>query len=358
MLQSGEYFIYTTVQRQKLMFLGAGTQITSVDESGKYEEMLCNVVDYTKIIDEGASALEDAWVNLPCKYKTHSYRNAVLLTGAVNFLDWKIYWWTDSTYNPDVPDSIKITGVDIDNPYEYGIKPFNGGHAYNHDTKTSWTAIPSNFDIIFSNGYKWEYDSDENGGDLYIPTGEQITIQDAFPYESNVVPHMGARAYNPNFFGMQRSWHCVEGGTTINLDDYNLSDFVMKYKEPNSSSFIEIPNIDLGEDGWQGKSMLNIRMSSNLPQKLVENQAIKYYKFDDNVGVTLKNGTAENPLYILSDFGYDMDGGIDINVRRDSLNGTFKRIYMKIYIIETLCEIRINIYSWSSQVVLMDRYGY
>ena len=90
----------------------------------------------------------------------------------------------------------------------------------------------------------------------------------------------------------------------------------------------------VGGDGWDGRSVLNIACSPSMPQKLLGEQSFTYSTFDVDTGeidynVDTITGSDVSPVYILSDYPYDMDGGVNVDVSRQNSNGEYS--YMSIY---------------------------
>lgn len=276
LLQSGELFIYTAGTSAELIILGTGTLIIRDKDSGKWA---VDMVEATEIHDSGAQAIQNVWFKIPSDVTTTVVVTQYQSLGYTTSFTLKANkWQEDATYtatgtelkNTDTPDNLKLKAVD-------------GVHYYNATMQKSWSVVKAHIDVTFNN------------------KGTQVTSP---------------------------TWN---DGTA-----YTLSDFDMSYKDlsVDNSESVEIPPIITSTmTGWQGLSILNFKASATEPMVLRDNQTIDYHVFgeDSSIKHTLQSKNSQ-PLYILSDYPYDISGGTDVDVTRLNVDG--ETLYLNIYAYE------------------------
>lgn len=115
----------------------------------------------------------------------------------------------------------------------------------------------------------------------------------------------------------------------------SFADYSLAYYPKDGSDWVDIPNVNLGEDdSWEGNSVLNFVASYDNPQKLIENQSVTAYVFDyetgeiDPTGITFNGDSGANAIYLRPDIPYDMLGGtIDVSRLETSGEITYMTLY-------------------------------
>ena len=102
----------------------------------------------------------------------------------------------------------------------------------------------------------------------------------------------------------------LEESKLSSTEETLLKGFNIQYAD-SSSNIGNITNIQSSELGWKARSVLNINMSSDSPQKLVSNQSITIFT-DEKTSVPII-GDDELPNYILSNIDLNLVGGTNIN---------------------------------------------
>lgn len=293
-LQSGEYFVYTNVARSELFILGSGTKISRSDDSSIWA---VPIIDYTDIVEEGVSALSGAWFTIPSSAEvTVTEMQFQFINEGNTFSLSANVWDEDSTY---VASGTELTRAG-DTPMSLKIKAVNGTHYYNSTDEKSWTPTPAAIDVVFDNS-----------------------------------------------------------GTTVNSplwsvgNPYSLSDFTMAYATEGSTEYTEIPSIVLsGNDGWNGRSMLNFTASSTSPQILKDNQSISWTTSTGATGTIV--GSNASPIYVLTDYPYNVEGGVDIDVTRININGEIFYMSMYLYTLSESSDEDIKYENDGSISILID----
>lgn len=109
-----------------------------------------------------------------------------------------------------------------------------------------------------------------------------------------------------------------------------LSDFNITYKLVDNSTYEYLPTVVNSSISWSGKSVLDLSMASDSPQRLYVNQSLVLHK-TDNTTVTV-NGTgttALDCLYVIPNITLELAGGIGIPTDITDLNGNVS--YLKLY---------------------------
>ena len=115
-------------------------------------------------------------------------------------------------------------------------------------------------------------------------------------------------------------------GIHWNGGDSNIDNYVISYWTPEATEPTTLPKI-LIDGGWDCRAVLNFVPTPTTPQKLLSDQTIKYYT-SGSMTNTIEGDTA-NPIYVLADYAYSMDGGQNIDVTRINANGD--TIYAELY---------------------------
>lgn len=102
----------------------------------------------------------------------------------------------------------------------------------------------------------------------------------------------------------------------------NLSKYTLKVDGT------EISPISVGGSSWNGYSVLNFKCSEKLPMVFKENQSIQV---TNDKGSYPLNGSDANPLYVLTDYSYNLGGGTDIDVTRTLASGDVEKATIYAY---------------------------
>lgn len=115
-----------------------------------------------------------------------------------------------------------------------------------------------------------------------------------------------------------------------NLEKISLSDVNVTYKLPESSSMTKLPEIVFSnEGGWSVKSLLSLGISSEVSQKIKDNQRILYtYVTNEGKKEGILEGTSEG-IDVLSNYVVLMTGENSVNTTFTDSKGIIR--YLNLY---------------------------
>ena len=266
MLQSGEYFMYTE-DGSELIVLGSGTQIYRSSSTG---EWACEAVSAETVTRNGIYALDDVWFTIP---------DGVSVTAT----EMRYYSLGKGT-------EVILTRKDGESGVDF-LFDSNGTTGY-----IKLNSEPGDWDENYTNYY-----TENDGVYEHIPEGT------------------GAPGFNSDESGYIGPYY-----SSATLQDFNIS-----YIDTSGGSPISIEDVNLGDDdGWSGKSVYGISVSPTTPQEIKDNQSITVYHDDTSTSLECVSDPY-TPLYVLSDYGYALSGGKNIDVTRQTGSGSTK--YMNLY---------------------------
>lgn len=176
----------------------------------------------------------------------------------------------------------------------------------------------------------------ENGADafediwFYIPDNETMNIKEMQFISLNAGTTFkisSTDSTNVNLLFNNQGIFTQNGSASYDSPVVNLNDYTLSYDDGTGTE-TSIPQIIIGNIGWSGKTFLSLNLSSSVPQTLETNQTIDYKTADSATYSTIHDDTEK--LYVLSDFTYSLDGGVDIDVTRLDLYGN--TYYMQLYV--------------------------
>lgn len=156
--------------------------------------------------------------------------------------------------------------------------------------------------------------------------------------ESCKITEMRIVSLNPGTTFIARK----DAGNTINLvfksdgvyeNDtltHNLSGYSFSYIADGETSETPIPKVTIESGSWDGRSLLSLSVSPSKPQAIQDNQMVSWQSASGSTGQIQPSAGEE--LYILSNHGYNLDGGSDLNVSFLDAGGVEN--YMSMYAYE------------------------
>lgn len=160
-----------------------------------------------------------------------------------------------------------------------------------------------------------------NSGDTVSATEMQIVVA------TNSVTMNSAPADKPTtvYFRNNGVYTTETGGTALkSLDGYTFS-----------ADGTELPDISVVDDAWNAYSRLDFKCSQDTPMTLKDTSQSISVEYGEGTTASIqpsKSGEDVIPVYILSDYSYDLIGGIDISLERITDSGETEKALIYSYV--------------------------
>ncbi|MBO7731016.1 MAG: hypothetical protein J6S67_00635, partial [Methanobrevibacter sp.] len=349
-LQTGEYLFYTSSSMRELNILSAGTRIVREKTAGadSMDELSCNVTDISSLREKGATSIEDFWVTIPNTYSltlqemkyygVSGEGSSIRVSGEYAFKEIDTsqgeprFTATLFSFQNPSANSGDLTLISINASY-VNTTTFTGGlwiesvygeeAKYYHNDDGEWqetSFVPSdNYDVLRVSG---EVSLSAENTIATIGDGS-VVICEAKLNTGMVFSDGGTpeKYYESTMYNYGISF--VINNTVTPVPAF-LS--ITLYYEDGSTS---VPGSTLNDRYI--KSTLLYKSSPTSPMVLEDSR--QSVTFTDASSSVPKTGNSSSPLYILSDYEYDLDGGIDVNVQRLTISGDVENMSVYVYTI-------------------------
>jgi len=294
-LKSGEYFIYTDSNKADMNILGAGTKITREFT----EDFSVEAMDYSKIVDEGLTALENKWKQLDSGHAldVSEMQYSIFSDGTIVNIEpisdettfgpackIEYYITRDITGGADVQPTTLLDGEYIVMYYKLASEIMTDCYqvyVYGKGTQVlpSYTIEKSKSRSSKEEIICWELiDELQPTLDIYSRCEFEIT-KGLYP-----VMYDEVTAYSL-YIKEENAVKTSVRLTKLHLDSFTptpLYNCNIKYRQSVNDAWTTLPSITLGSStsNWQAITTLRMNVSSATPQEIREGQQVYYYYYD------------------------------------------------------------------------------
>ena len=163
-----------------------------------------------------------------------------------------------------------------------------------------------------------------NSGDTVSTTEMQIVVA-TNEVKMDAVAQVTPSPATTVYFRNNGVYTTETGGTALaSLGNYTFS-----------ADGAQLPDISVGGDAWNAYSRLDFKCSQDIPMELKDTSqsvSVEYGAETPTLIQPSKSGETVTPIYILSDYSYDLIGGIDISLERVTDSGETEKALIYSYI--------------------------